>query len=68
MNPIRIYDGANFCGDPSCCKACPVIEHYKDKGMVQIHDPDKPENGTTRMTVAEYNALIKNAKPILVEG
>jgi hypothetical protein len=31
---------------------------------VLIFDPHKPENGKMKMSVDEYNALIKNAKPI----
>ncbi len=58
---IRIYNGANFCPD---CDECPVIDHLPQKGMVQISDPAKPENGKFTMTVKEYNILLKNAKKI----
>ena len=60
----RIYDGKLFCGNNGCGCGCPVVEHLEAEGMIEIHDPAKPENGRTKMTVAEYNALIKNAKPI----
>jgi len=59
-----VYDGALFCGNNGCSCGCPVVEHLVEEGMVKIHDPAKPENGSTVMTVAEYNALIENAKPI----
>lgn len=58
---IRIYNGANFCPD---CSDCPVIDHLTKKGMVEISDPAKPKNGKFKMTVSEYNILLKNAKKI----
>ena len=63
----KIYDGKLFCGNNGCSCGCPVVEHLEEEGMVEIHDPAKPENGKTKMTVAEYNTLIKNAKPIEVD-
>lgn len=62
----RIYDGALHCGTKGCDCGCPVVEHDKARGVVSIHDPAKPENGRMQMTVAEWNALIENAKPIPV--
>ena len=64
MKRTIIYDGAMYCGEDGCSCGCPVAEHLPDEGVVEIHDPKKPENGRTRMTVTEYNTLIKNAKPV----
>ena len=61
-NPSIIYDGARYCGHCPC--GCPQIEHSAEEGIVRISDPAKPENGSFTMSVAEYNALIKNAPPI----
>lgn len=61
MKVERVYDGALFC--PKCDK-CPVVDHIPSEGAVVIHDPHKPESGRMKMTVAEFNALIGNARPI----
>jgi len=61
MKVERVYDGALFC--PKCDK-CPVVDHIPAEGNVVIHDPHKPENGRMKMTVAEFNALVSNARPI----
>jgi hypothetical protein len=60
----RIYDGTRFCGQ-GCC-GCPVVDLDETTQTVAIHDPAKPENGRTIMTVLEWNALIKNVQPIEV--
>jgi hypothetical protein len=64
MNSKIIYDGSLFCGEDDCDCGCPVIEFEQSKNMVSIYDPNKPDNGKYYMTVSEYNALIKNAKPV----
>lgn len=55
-----VYNGANFCS--SGC--CPVVRYDRKAGEVTISDPAKRQNGSFRMTVEEYNTLLKNAKPI----
>lgn len=57
----RVYNGAAFCAN---CANCPVVDYHSEKGVVVVHDPAKPEQGAFTMTVEEYNALLKNAKPI----
>jgi len=57
---LRVYDGAEFCGH---CHHCPVVDLSVEEGRVIIHDPHKPESGRFSMSVEEYNALLKNAKP-----
>jgi hypothetical protein len=57
----RIYDGSLFCSDNSCC---PVVEIERTKGLVRIHDPARPENGSVVMTVEEYRTLRDNAPRI----
>lgn len=57
----RIYDGSNFCHTDNCC---PVVDHHAQDNTVTIHDPAKPENGSFKMTVEEYNTLLKNATPV----
>jgi hypothetical protein len=54
----KIYDGSQFCGNSDCC---PVAELDHENQTVTLHDPAKPENGRFRMTVEEYNTLLKNA-------
>ncbi len=61
MNTVRIYDGSLVCNS---CDKCPVVDLVPEEGRVIIHDPHKPENGQVTMTVAEYNALLANARPI----
>ncbi len=58
---IRLYNGKLFC--PSC-HDCPIVDYSPKKKLVTINDPSKPENGSFVMTPEEYNALIKNAKPV----
>lgn len=61
MTTTRIYDGALWCDK---CDKCPVVDYNVADQSVLIFDPHKPENGKMKMSVDEYNALIKNAKPI----
>lgn len=58
-----LYNGANFCGDCGC--GCPVIYLDEKNKMIVINDPAKPENGEYKMTVDEYNTLLKNARPLI---
>lgn len=60
-NLIRVYNGAQFCDEKSCC---PVVDYSPEKGSVKISDPAKPRNGTFTMSIKEFNTLIKNAQPI----
>ena len=61
MKVTRVYDGALWCDK---CDKCPVVDYDAAEGAVVIHDPHKPESGRMKMTVAEFNALIGNARPI----
>ncbi len=61
MKTVRVYDGALACDK---CDKCPVVDHIPAEGNVVIHDPHKPENGKMKMSVSEFNALLKNARPI----
>ncbi|MFI5361051.1 MAG: hypothetical protein ACHQ49_03690 [Elusimicrobiota bacterium] len=61
MKVERVYDGASFCVK---CDHCPVVDHVPSEGIVVIHDPHRPENGRLKMTAAEFNALLANARPV----
>lgn len=61
MKMRRVYDGALWCVK---CEECPVVDYHEDRDEVVLHDPHKPQNGSFKMTAAEYNALIKNARPV----
>lgn len=41
---------------------CPKAE--EEKGIVTIFHPNEPEKGKVTMTAAEWNAMIKDAKPV----
>lgn len=56
----RIYSGEKFCQGSKCC---PVVDLIR-RGVVEIHDPKRPERGRFVMSTEEYNALIKNAKSV----
>ncbi len=56
-----IYDGSKYCA----IGPCPVIEMIDgSEQMVRIYDPEKPQNGEYKMSVFEYNNIVKHAKPI----
>ncbi len=58
---LRVYDGSLFCHK---CEHCPVVDYVAQEQVVVIHDPHKPESGSFKMTVEEYNALIAHSRLI----
>ncbi len=57
---VEIYDGKENCG----VGACPKVDHDTSEQMVKIYDPAKPKNGSFKMTVKEWNTMLKHAKPV----
>lgn len=52
--PKAVYE----CGPAGCPKA------EEENGVVSIFHPDEPEKGKVTMTAKEWNAMIKDAKPV----
>ena len=59
----KVYDGKQHC----TVGACPKVEHQTESQVVRIYDPSKPENGEFKMSVEEYNTLLKHAKPVKIK-
>ncbi len=57
----EIYNAKPMCHTAYCC---PMAVLDEERGLVTISDPAKSENGSFTMTKDEWNALVKNAKPI----
>ncbi len=57
-----LYDGSLMCHTANCC---PVVTVDKDSGVVEIHDPHKPEDGKFRTSIENWNKMIRST-PIVV--
>jgi hypothetical protein len=52
----RLYDAKiQACHTDTCC---PAVDIFGD--TISIHHPDRPELGIVKMSVQEYNDMVKN--------